>query len=62
MYDQARNKATQRYQKKALDQINFRVKKGEKEQYTEAAAALGLSLAQFFTTAAKEKMERELHG
>lgn len=53
-YNQAKNEYTQKYQREKLEQINFRVKKGSKQKYTDAAAAAGLSIANFFTTAADE--------
>ncbi len=58
-YTEAQNKATQKYQRKKLEQINFRVKKGTKEYYQEAAAAMGLSMAQFFLNAADRFIEQE---
>lgn len=58
-YTPAQNKATQKYQKEKMEQINFRVKKGEKQKYIDAATAAGLSIAQFFTTAADEKIKRD---
>lgn len=58
-YTPAQNKATQKYQREKLEQINFRIRKGEKQKYVDAAAAMGLSMAQFFTRAADEKIERE---
>lgn len=53
-YNEKQNKATQKYQREKLEQINFRVKKGSKQKYTDAAAAAGLSIANFFTSAADE--------
>lgn len=47
MYTQAQNKATQKYQKKAYDSIQFRVKKGLREKYNEYAAKRGLSLSAY---------------
>lgn len=55
-YTPAQNKATQKYQKDKLEQINFRVHKGERQRYIDAADAAGLSLAQFFVCAAEEKI------
>lgn len=55
-----KNKATQKYIKENLEEIKFRVKKGEKDRYKDAAKKSGLgSMAQFFTTAANEKIERD---
>lgn len=58
-YTPAQNRATQKYQRENLEQINFRVRKGEKKKYADAAAAAGVSLVQFFIMAADEKIERE---
>ena len=55
-YTESQNKATQKYQKENLEQINFRVRKGMKEYYQQAAADMGLSMAQFFLIAADEKI------
>lgn len=57
-YTEAQNKATQKYIKENLEEIKFRVKKGEKTKYKEAAEKAGLSMAKFFLTAADEKIER----
>lgn len=58
-YTPAQNKATQKYIAANLEDIRFRVRKGEKQKYVDAAAAAGLSMAQFFINAADEKIERE---
>ena len=58
-YSEAQKRATQKYMKENLDDIKFRVKKGDKEKYKAAAADAGLSMAQFFVTAAEEKIERD---
>lgn len=58
-YTPAQNKATQKYIAANLEDIRFRVRKGEKQKYVDAAAAMGLSMAQFFISAADEKIERE---
>lgn len=59
-YTQAQNKATQKYIRENLEEIKFRVKKGKKERYKAAAEKSGLgSMAQFFVTAANEKIERD---
>ena len=58
-YTDAQNRASQKYIKKNLESIQFRVKKGEREFYKKAAEEMGLSLAQFFLQAANEKIERE---
>lgn len=48
-YSQAQNKATQKYQKKVYDSIQFRVPKGKRELYNQYAAQRGLSLAAYIT-------------
>ena len=58
-YTEAQNRATQKYKREKLEQKNFRIRKGEKQKYVAAAAAAGLSMAQFFISAADEKIERE---
>lgn len=58
-YTEAQNRATIKYQKANLEQINFRVKKGLKEYYQQAAADMGLSMAQFFLNAADRMIEQE---
>ncbi len=58
-YTEAQNKATQKYIRENLEEIKFRVKKGEKEKYKNAADKAGLSMAKFFITAANEKIERD---
>lgn len=58
-YSQSQNLATQKYIKENLEEIKFRVKKGEKQKYKDAAEQSGMSMAQFFITAANEKIERE---
>lgn len=58
-YSEAQNKATQKYIKENLEEIKFRVKKGAKQYYKDAAQQAGLSMAQFFITAAEEKISRD---
>lgn len=58
-YSEAQNRATQKYIKNNLEEIKFRVPKGEKGRYKEAAEKSGLSMAKFFTTAANEKINRD---
>ncbi len=54
MYNEKINKATQKYHKEHLEQVAIRVKKGEREQFKNIAAAAGLSLAELIRTAIKE--------
>ena len=58
-YTEAQNKATQKYIKENLEEIRFRVKKGEKDKYKLAADKAGLSMAKFFIIAANEKIDRD---
>lgn len=58
-YSEAQNKATQKYIKENLEEIKFRVKKGEKDKYKVAAEKAGMSMAKFFITAADEKIKNE---
>ena len=46
-YSQAQNKATQRYIKKAYDEIKIRVPKGKRDEYKQAAEDAGKSLNQY---------------
>ena len=48
-----------RYNKKTYDQINIRVKKGEKSDVEAYSKASGKSLNQWICEAIKEKMERQ---
>lgn len=58
-YTEAQNRATQKYIRENLEEIKFRVKKGEKDRYKTAAESAGLSMAKFFLIAADEKIERD---
>ena len=58
-YTEAQNKATQKYIQKNLEEIKFRVRKGEKDRYKVAAERAGLSMARFFLDAADEKIRRD---
>lgn len=53
-YTPAQNKATQKYIAENLEEIRFRVHKGEKQKYVDAAKNSNLSMAKFFTSAADE--------
>lgn len=46
-YSQAQNKATQKYHREHLEQINIRVKKGKKQEYIEKAKRKGLPLSRY---------------
>lgn len=60
-YTEKSKEYTMQYMKDNLDEIRFRVKKtdGGKEKYKTAADKAGVSMAQFFITAADEKIERD---
>lgn len=61
-YTEAQNKATQKYIRENLEEIRFRVRKGEKDKYVVAAEKAGLSMAKYFLAAADEKIERDSSG
>ena len=58
-YSEKSKENTMHYMKENHEEIRFRVKKGEKDRYKEAADNAGMSMAKFFTTAANEKIERD---
>ena len=53
-YNEARNRASQKYNSANLEQINFRVKKGEKAILQEEATKAGYSMAQYIIQAVNE--------
>lgn len=57
MYNQAQNKATQKYQRENLEQVAIRVKKGERDKFKQIAADAGLSLAELIRQAIYEYAE-----
>lgn len=58
-YTEKSKEYTMQYMKENLEEIRFRVKKGDKDKYREAAEKSGLSMAKFFLSAADEKIERD---
>ncbi len=60
MYNEAHNKATQKYHKEHLEQVAIRVKKGERDIFKQIAEDAGLSLAELIRTAIYEY--RDNHG
>ena len=54
MYNEASKKATIKYIKENLEEVRFRVKKGEKDRYKKLAESAGMSLAEFLNTAVEE--------
>lgn len=55
-YTQAQNRATQKYNAKAYDQIKILVKKGERERYKKRAKELGKTLNAYFLDLAEQDM------
>ena len=60
MYNETSKKATMKYIKENLEEIRFRVRKGEKDKYKQLAEADGKSLAELIRVAVKEYAEN--HG
>ena len=58
-YTEAQNKATQRYLKKAYDDIRVRVPKGKKEEIREHAEKRGESVNGFINRAIDETMKKD---
>lgn len=50
-YNEARNRASQRYNSAHLEQVNFRIRKGEKALLQAEASANGMSMSQYLVTA-----------
>ena len=59
-YTDAQNKATQKYIKENLEEVCFRVKKGEKAILQDAAKAAGQSMAQYVIQAINERAGKQL--
>lgn len=56
MYNESAKKATMRYQKEHLAQVNIRVPKADKERYIQAAEQAGMPLAVFIKDAIEKKI------
>ena len=54
-YTDAQNRATQKYIKENLEEVRFRVKKGEKAVLQNAAKEAGQSMAQYVIQAINER-------
>lgn len=54
-YSEAQNKATQKYIKKAYDEIKIRVPKGSKAKYQTLAASKGPSLNQYIINCIEDR-------
>lgn len=59
-YNEARNKAAQKYIAANLEEVRFRVKKGEKARIQDAAAQAGQSMAQYIIQAINEREGRQI--
>ena len=59
-YSQAQNKATQKYIKENLEEVRFRVKKGERAAIKQEADANGQSMAQYIIQAVNERARRQI--
>ena len=59
-YNEARNKATQKYLAANLEEVRFRVKKGEKALLQEEASREGQSMAQYIVQAINDRAGRQL--
>lgn len=58
MYNNAQKKATIKYMATKLDEIKFRVPKGQKEIIKKCANSIGMSMTAFIIEAIQEKAER----
>lgn len=59
-YTKEQGKRTQAYIKENLEEIRFRVKKGEKAALQEEARKQGQSMAQYLIQAINQRAERQL--
>lgn len=59
-YNQARNRATQKYIKENLEEVRFRVKKGERAELKEEAERQGQSMAQYIIQAVNDRAGRQV--
>lgn len=59
-YNEARNKAAQKYIAANLEEVRFRVKKGEKALIQEAAAQAGQSMAQYIIQAINSREGQQI--
>jgi len=56
-YNQAQNRAVQRYKDKAYDRLAVAIKKGKRDEWKAAAADLGLSLAGLVVAGVEEYIQ-----
>ena len=59
-YTDAQNRATQKYIRENLEEVRFRVKKGEKAVLQNAAKQAGQSMAQYIIQAVNERAGEQL--
>ena len=59
-YNEARNKAAQKYINANLEMVQFRVKKGEKSRIQDAAARAGQSMAQYIIQAINDREGQQI--
>lgn len=59
-YTEAQKRATMRYLKENLEEIRFRVKKGDKAALQEEARTQGQSMAQYIIGAVNDKAGRQV--
>lgn len=58
-YSEAQKKATMKYQKEKMEQLNIRMKKGVKEKYKEQAAKRGMSLQAYIISLIEADMAKD---
>lgn len=58
-YTKAQNRASQKYQKAHIDQLNFKFQKGFKDKLVEHTELTGEALAAFVRRAVLETIERD---
>ena len=59
-YSEAQKRATMAYMKKNLEEVRFRVKKGERASLQAEAKANGMSMAQYLIQAVNEKAGHQI--
>ena len=59
-YTQAQNRATQKFIKENLEEIRFRIKKGERALVKQIANEAGQSLTQYIVQAINERAGRQI--
>lgn len=59
-YNEAHNKAAQKYIAANLEEVRFRVKKGEKVNIQDAATRAGQSMAQYIIQAINDREGRQI--